>query len=119
MVTYNLRNPTKHGIWFWSNWGSTNSNSLEKQEAMATYTRESITEKVISITSDKSGYSENEIMLTSAFDENLLMDSLDRIELCMDLEKEFYTSIPDADLETIITVGGMVDHLCEKLNVRQ
>ena len=45
------------------------------------------------------------------------MDSLDRIELIMDLEKEYDISIPDDAAERMDTVARTIDYLHQHLNV--
>ncbi|HET7529239.1 MAG TPA: acyl carrier protein [Candidatus Saccharimonadales bacterium] len=42
---------------------------------------------------------------------NLGLDSLDLTELIMELEDGFGLKIPDADAETLITVGAAVDYV--------
>lgn len=45
------------------------------------------------------------------------MDSLDRIEALMDLEKEYDISIPDDAAERMDTVARTIDYLHQHLNV--
>ena len=45
------------------------------------------------------------------------MDSLDCVELIMDLEKEYDTSIPDDAAERMDTVARTIDYLHQHLNV--
>ena len=45
------------------------------------------------------------------------MDSLDCVELIMDLEKEYETSIPDDAAERMDTVARTIDYLHQHLNV--
>lgn len=67
--------------------------------------------KVTSIIVDKLGVSENEVTLDSAFTEHLGADSLDTVELIMELEKEFGIQIPDEEAEKIRTVGDAVAYI--------
>lgn len=77
--------------------------------------RENITAKVTAIIVDKLGVDESEIQIESNFINDLGADSLDTVELIMELEKEFDLSIPDEDAEKIATVGNAVDYLEGKL----
>jgi len=48
---------------------------------------------------------------TSSFVEDIGADTLDIVELVMNLEEEFGITIPDADAEKILTLGDLVDYL--------
>jgi acyl carrier protein len=50
----------------------------------------------------------NTITLASTF-EQLNVDSLDKINICFEVEEAFNVEIPDEALGTIKTVGDMVD----------
>ena len=67
--------------------------------------------KVTSIIVDKLGVSEIEVTLDAAFTEHLGADSLDTVELIMELEKEFGIQIPDEQAEQIRTVGDAVAYI--------
>lgn len=67
--------------------------------------------KVTSIIVDKLGVSENEVTLDAAFTEHLGADSLDTVELIMELEKEFGIQIPDEQAEQILSVGDAVAYI--------
>jgi acyl carrier protein len=54
-----------------------------------------IEKKVIRIVADKLGFEEGEVSLTSKIFDDLGADSLDTVELIMEMEKEFDISIPD------------------------
>lgn len=77
--------------------------------------RDKITAKVTAIIVDKLGVDESEIQFESNFINDLGADSLDTVELIMELEKEFDLSIPDEDAEKIATVGNAVEYLESKL----
>lgn len=55
-----------------------------------------------------------EIKEGSSFKEELGADSLDLFELVMALEEEFDIEIPSEDLETIVTVGDVINYLKAK-----
>jgi acyl carrier protein len=49
--------------------------------------------------------------LEAHFVDDLGADSLDTVELIMELEEEFGIEIPDEDAEKITTVGAAVDYV--------
>ncbi len=57
--------------------------------------------------------SEKTVTLESSFVNDLGTDSLDIVELVMELEDEFNVSIPDEDAEKIQTVGAAVKYIKE------
>jgi acyl carrier protein len=73
-----------------------------------------ITKKVTKLIAQKLGVDESEVKLESNFIEDLGADSLDTVELVMELEKEFDVNIPDEDAEKIVTVGAAISYLEEK-----
>ena len=50
------------------------------------------------------------------FKEDLEADSLDLVELVMGLEERFDISVPEEDLEGVMTVGQAVDLVLGKVN---
>lgn len=70
-----------------------------------------ILERVKSIIVDRLGVGETEIKLESSFKEDLGADSLDVVELVMELEDEFDLEISDEDAEKINTVGDVVTYI--------
>ena len=67
-----------------------------------------IATKVTSIITDKLGVEESQVVPEASFTNDLGADSLDTVELIMELEKEFDLSIPDEEAEKIITVGDAI-----------
>ena len=67
--------------------------------------------RVKAIIVDKLGVDESEVTPTASFTNDLGADSLDTVELIMDLEKEFGISIPDDQAEKISTVQDAVDYI--------
>ena len=53
----------------------------------------------------------SEIKLESRFIEDFSMDSLDMVEMLIDLEKETDVKIPNEDLKALRTVGELVAYL--------
>ena len=70
--------------------------------------------KVKSIIVDKLGVDESEVTADANFTNDLGADSLDTVELIMEFEKEFDTSIPDEDAENMATVGDAITYIKEK-----
>lgn len=70
-----------------------------------------IKEKVVEIIVDKLGVDAAEVKDEASFTNDLGADSLDTVELIMELEKQFDVSIPDTDAEKIQTVGDAVAYI--------
>ena len=66
------------------------------------------TTKVKAIIVDKLGVDESEVTNDASFTNDLGADSLDTVELIMELEKEFDIQIPDDEAEGIATVGDAI-----------
>ena len=64
--------------------------------------------RVKSIITDKLGVEESQVTPEASFTNDLGADSLDTVELIMELEKEFDLSIPDEEAEKIVTVGDAI-----------
>ncbi len=54
---------------------------------------------------------EKDVTLEASFTNDLGADSLDTVELIMELEKEFDIQIPDEEAEKIVTVGDAVSFI--------
>ncbi len=70
-----------------------------------------IFETVKKIIVDRLGVDESKITLEASFKEDLGADSLDIVELVMELEDEFDMEISDEDAEKISTVGEVVKYI--------
>ncbi len=70
-----------------------------------------IAKRVKDIIVDRLGVDENEVTNEASFTNDLGADSLDTVELIMELEKEFNVSIPDDQAEKIATVGDAVSYI--------
>ncbi len=66
------------------------------------------TTKVKAIIIDKLGVDASEATNEASFTNDLGADSLDTVELIMELEKEFDIQIPDDEAEKIATVGDAI-----------
>ena len=68
-------------------------------------------DKVKEVIIDKLGIEDGKIESGSSFVDDLGADSLDTVELIMQLEEEFGIEIPDEDAEKITTVQAAVDYI--------
>ncbi len=73
----------------------------------------SIEERLKEILVKQFGESEKSVTLETSFVNDLGADSLDIVELVMELEDEFDVSIPDEDAEKMQTVGDAVKYISE------
>ena len=71
--------------------------------------------RVKTIIIEKFGVSESEVTSEANFTNDLSADSLDRVELIMEIEDEFGISIPEEQAEKIATVGDAVKYVEEKV----
>ena len=72
-----------------------------------------VAEKVKQIIVDKLSVEETEVTNEASFTNDLGADSLDTVELIMEFEKVFDTTIPDDQAEKITTVGDAVKYVLE------
>jgi acyl carrier protein len=73
----------------------------------------SVEEKVIDIVAEQLGVDKEKIKPESNFVNDLGADSLDTVELVMELEEEFDINIPDDAAEKITTVGQAIKFIEE------
>lgn len=74
-------------------------------------TEQEIETKVIEIVAEQLQVEKSKITRNTNFTDDLNADSLDQVELVMELEDEFGTSIPDEQAERLKTVGEAVDFI--------
>ncbi len=79
-------------------------------------TVEEIESKVIGIVSEQMSVDKADIRKETSFVNDLNADSLDTVELVMELEDEFDLNIPDDEAEKIQTVGQAIDYIKGHIN---
>jgi len=72
---------------------------------------EDVLTRVKKIVVDRLGVDEADVKLEALFKEDLDADSLDIVELVMELEDEFNLEISDEDAEKIQSVGDVVSYI--------
>ncbi len=76
----------------------------------------SVKERVIDIVSEQLGVSKEQITEDTHFVNDIGADSLDTVELVMELEEEFDINIPDDAAEKIQTVGEAIKYIDEAVS---
>lgn len=71
--------------------------------------------KLIKIVAEKLNIEEKNVTAASRFQEDLGADSLDIVELLMEIEEEFGVNISDDESERLKTVGDAVKYIAAKL----
>lgn len=70
-----------------------------------------VLERVTNIIVDRLGVEQEKVTQDASFKEDLNADSLDVVELIMELEDEFNIEISDEDAEKISTVGDVLNYI--------
>src|SRR6476660_9803498 len=73
--------------------------------------RVSVEQKVIEIVCEHLAVNKEQVTRNTNFIEDIGADSLDIVELIMELEEEFDIQIPDEQAEKIKTVGEAIDYI--------
>jgi len=73
--------------------------------------RDEVFERVKEVLSERLSVEEADITEEANFQEDLDADSLDLVEMIMELEDQFGIKIPDEDAHKIQTVGQAVDYV--------
>jgi len=68
-------------------------------------------ERIIQIVCDNLGVNKEQVTRNTSFQEDIGADSLDIVELVMELEEEFEITIPEEHADKIKTVGEAIDYI--------
>ncbi|GEQ66342.1 hypothetical protein JCM33374_g5 [Metschnikowia sp. JCM 33374] len=94
--------------------------AIARPSAMRTYagfpplTRDLAKERIIELLEGFSKAEGKEITETSSFSQDLGLDSLDVVEVVMEVEHEFNIQIPDHEADTLKSVGQTIDYILEQ-----
>jgi len=75
--------------------------------------KNAIAERIIEIVAEKMDKPKEEIAAEKSFVNDLGADSLDTVELMMDIEDEFDVSIPEEEAQKIVTIGDAIKYVQE------
>jgi acyl carrier protein len=71
----------------------------------------SVQDRVFDIVAEQLGVNRDQLTRETSFINDLGADSLDTVELVMELEEEFDVNIPEEEAEKIQTVGQAIDYI--------
>ena len=75
-----------------------------------------IADKVVQIVSEQMSVDKKEVSRDTSFVNDLNADSLDTVELVMELEDEFDLTIPDDEAEKLRTVGEAINYIQQHID---
>jgi acyl carrier protein len=78
-----------------------------------------IEERLKKIIAEQLMVDEEEITPEASFVDSLGADSLDTVEMIMEIEDEFGIEIPDEDAEKLVTVGEAIEYVKRKVEEKE
>lgn len=78
-----------------------------------------IEERIKKIIAEQLMVEEDEITPEASFIDELGADSLDTVEMIMEIEDEFGIEIPDEDAEKLQTVGDAIEYVKRKIEEKE
>lgn len=78
--------------------------------------REEIQEKVLAVISEVLSVDTSGISADTSIADELAPNSMDKVELILTIEDEFGGTIPEDDIEKIVTVGDVIDYVENNLD---
>ncbi len=78
-------------------------------------TKEEIFEQIREMLVDQLGVDESDVTIEASFQDDLDADSLDLVEMIMEMEDKFSVKISDEEAEKIRTVGQAVDFIAGRV----
>ena len=75
--------------------------------------RSEVAARIIELVAEKMDKPKDEISEDKSIINDLGADSLDVVELMMDMEDEFELSIPEEEAQKLKTIGSVIDYVCE------
>jgi len=88
-----------------------NGGDPEPQTPNSKIPKSAISQQITDLIVDKLGVHEDEVVPNASFINDLGCDSLDAVELVMEMEKLFNIAIDDNDVEKMNTVGDCISHI--------
>ena len=86
---------------------------------MSQPTRSDVLKQIIDSVRLTMSFSDNESIVDGTkFQGDLGADSLDALEVTMEIEDEYDISISDDEMKKIITIGDAANLVCEKLGIK-
>ena len=73
-------------------------------------------EKIKQMLADQLDANVDDMAMETRIGEDLGADSLDVVELLMAIEEEFSVEIPDEDIESLKTIGDVVEYIQNKID---
>lgn len=77
--------------------------------------KDKIIEKLFNIISEELDIDVSTISLEADIREDFNVDSLDLVDIIMDIEDEFQVEVPDEALEELITVNDVVEYIRDSI----